>query len=69
MGGRGVTAPQPPRAPPVFGLHVRFGDKWNPATADYWCRCGWTSAAAGAEAVARFAATARETHRSKCPHA
>lgn len=61
-----MTGPQPPRPPPLFGLTVRFGDKWNPPTADYACRCGWTSAAAGAEAVQRFAATASETHQPRC---
>ncbi|MFF0295582.1 hypothetical protein ACFYS8_13275 [Kitasatospora sp. NPDC004615] len=48
---------------PFFGLRVVFGSgpwpragqSYIPPTADYACPCGWTDAAYGPAAVARFA--------------
>ncbi|MEV7212108.1 hypothetical protein AB0O31_03290 [Kitasatospora cineracea] len=65
------------RDPAPYGLRVVFGSgpwprrgPYVPPTADYSCPCGWTDAATGPVAVARF--TDREhgaaaQHRPHCP--
>lgn len=51
----------------MFGLHVRFGDRFTEPTADFTCRCGYSSSAQGVAAVIRFVETAAAAHRQKCP--
>ncbi len=62
--------------PAPYGLRVVFGSgprargPYIPPTADYACRCGYTDAAYGTAAVARFADRAHGVaalHRQRCP--
>jgi hypothetical protein len=47
---------------------ARAGTWLRPPCADYRCgRCGRTESASGPEAVARFAASVRTDHRTRCP--
>lgn len=50
----------------LWGLHVRFGDRFTEPSADFTCRCGFSDAAAGAAAVARFAAEVAAEHKRSC---
>ncbi|WP_019547618.1 MULTISPECIES: hypothetical protein [Streptomycetaceae] len=61
-------------APAVTDLRVDLGEqdahgRWvRYPSADYQCpHCGWTDSASG-DAVPRFAATIRDTHRPHCPN-
>lgn len=59
-------SPPPGALPDFYGLVVRFGDRWNPPTADYRCRCGHSDSAKGPAAVQAFANTAARIHRAAC---